>query len=287
MFARATHLKWTAGLLLSCFGVCNAASPIGTTRFEIDSAAVSGALGSDTIDTSTAIAGALAAKAEEHFGFVDWTVGTLAEDTFGLTLRLIEQPGGSCQPSKLVVLQGTLRTVTVDLAEPLELYHGCDPQPAYTFEDRTQFKADVERKMDELFDDSVRRVVLQHLLARVAIANEVRFDAATKRVLLPLSLADLKASKDSRLTISFESAGGTGRLHFQPWEQLGNDIHCRFVEYVVPPDIAEQQVPFFWHDTFPNMFPADQMPELNVFMTGYVAEPFADLFATGGLANGP
>lgn len=287
MRARVTRLNAITGLLMLGSAVCSAASPIGVTQFKIDSAAVLRALDTDAAGASAAIAEALASKAEGHFGFVDWAAGTPADDGFGLTLRLIEEPGGSCQPSKLVVLQGSLQAVTADLAGPLELYHGCDPQPAYVFDDLTQFQADVEAKLDELFDDAARRVILQHLLAKVAIATEVRFDHATRRVLLPLSLSDLKASRDSMLTISFESTGGTGRLHFQPWEQLGTEIHCRFVEYVVPPDIAEQQVPFFWHDTFPAVFPPDRMPRLTVFMTDYVAEPFAGLFAAGGLANGP
>ena len=287
MSTRAARINAIASLLLLGAAVCNAEPPVGITQFKIDSAAVLGALDTQATDASAAIAASLATKAEEHFGFVDWAAGTLAADDFGLILRLIEEPGGSCQPSKLIVLQGTLRSVTADLAGPLELYHGCDPQPAYTFDDPTQFEADVEAKIDELFDDAARRIILQHLLAKVAIATEVKFDHAARRVLLPMSLGDLKASKDSMLTISFDSTGGTGKLQFQPWEQLGTEIHCRFVEYVVPPDIAEQQVPFFWHDTFPSIFPSDQMPPLTVFMTGYVAEPFADLFATGGLANGP
>jgi len=287
MFARAARNFSTASLLLLVAAVCNAAPPVGITQFKIDSAAVLGALDADATAASVAIAEMLATKAEKHFGFVDWTAGTLTDDSFGLTLRLIEEPGGSCQPSKLIVLQGSLQTVTADLAGPLELYHGCDPRPAYTFDDLTQFKADVGAKVDELFDDSVRDVILQSLLAKVAIAKEVTFDHAARRVLLPLSLTDLKAAKDSTLTINFESIGGTGRLNFQPWEQLGSSIHCRFVEYVVPPDIAESEQPFFWHDTFTSMFPSDQMPSLNVFMTRYKSEPFAGLFASGGLANEP
>lgn len=287
MFARVARNFSEAGLLLLIAAVCNAGPPVGITQFKIDSAAVLGALDADATAASVAIAETLATKAEEHFGFVDWSAGTLTDDSFGLTLRLIEEPGGSCQPSKLIVLQGSLQTATADLAGPLELYHGCDPQPAYTLDDPAQFKADVGAKIDELFSDSVRRVILQSLLAKVAIAKEVTFDHSTRRVLLPLSLSDLKAAQDSTLTISFESTGGTGRLHFQPWEQLGSSIHCRFVEYVVPPDIVESEQPFFWHDTFPSMFPSDQMPSLNVFMTGYKSEPFAGLIATGGLANEP
>jgi len=287
MSARIARVYAVASLLYLGAAVCNAAPPVGVTQFKIESAAVLGALDTEGDITSIAIAEALATKAEEHFGFVDWAAGTLADDDFGLTLRLIEEPGGSCQPSKFIVLQGSLQTVTADLAGPLELYHGCDPQPAYDLDDLTQFKADVSAKLDELFDDSVRRVILQSLLAKVAIAEDVTFDHTARRVLLPLNLGDLKASKDSMLTISFESTGGTGKLHFQPWEQLGSSIHCRFVEYVVPPDIAESEEPFFWHSTFPSMFPSEQMPALNVFMTGYKSEPFAGLFAAGGLANEP
>ncbi|MDH3431027.1 MAG: hypothetical protein OEM60_13465 [Gammaproteobacteria bacterium] len=287
MTASVNSRNCIAALLLLAAAVCNAESPVGVTQFQIDSAAVLQALDADASASSAAIAVALATKAEEHFGFVDWAAGTLADDDFGLILRLTEEPGGSCQPSKLIVLQGSLQTVTADLAGPLELYHGCDPQPAYTFDDKAQFEADVKSKLDELFDDAARRVVLEHLLAKVAIAKEVKFDHASRRVLLPLSLGDLKASKDSMLTIRFESTGGIGKLHFQPWEQLGTEIHCRFVEYVVPPDIVEQQVSFFWHDTFPSIFPPDHMPSMTVFMTGYVPEPFAGLFATGGLVNGP
>lgn len=286
MIARIFRVNAIAGLLLVA-SVCSAAPPVGITQFKIDSTAVLGALDTNATEASVAIAEMLAAKAEEHFGFVDWNAGTSADDSFGLTLRLIEEPGGSCQPSKLIVLQGSLQTVTADLAGPLELYHGCDPEPAYTLDDPAQFKADVGAKIDELFSDSVRDVILQRLLAKVVIAREVTFDHSERRVLLPLSLSDLKAAQDSMLTISFESTGGTGRLHFQPWEQMGSGIHCRFVEYVVPPDIAESEEPFFWHPTFPSMFPSDQMPSLNVFMTGYKSEPFAGLFAADGLANGP
>ena len=180
-----------------------------------------------------------------------------------------------------------MRGVSANLSEPLELYHGCNPQPPYTFDDLTQFKVDIAAKIDAIFDDGVRQVVLNQLLAKVSIANEVTFDHSARRVLLPLSLGELKASKDSMLTISFESAGGRGELQFQPWAQLGTGVHCRFVEFVVPPDIAVQQAPFFWHDTFSSVFPADQLPEMSVFMTVYIAEPFAGLFAAGGLVGEP
>jgi hypothetical protein len=203
-----------------------------------------------------------------------------------LIVRLGEQPATICAPPTTVRLEGSLGT-PIPISNSVSLYRGCEPSLPYTRANLAQFESDLKAAIETIFDEPVRRTVLTNLLAKVSLVDTLRIDHAQRQVLLPVRPQDLKASEQSQLTVQFETAGTRGRLRLTLYESLVDSILCRVSDYIVPPplDIAESSEEF-WHDSFDQVFPADNMPQIRVFMTNYVPDPFAgQLGVTNGLVT--
>jgi hypothetical protein len=269
-----------------CAAPALAQAPVGIAEFRIDSSTVESALGARQTEVEDSVAIFLAELAERHFGFVDWSPGRSVGSGFALIVRLDEQPSTICAPPTTVRLEGSLGT-PIQISNTVSLYHGCEPSLPYTRANLAQFESDLKAAIGAIFDEPVRRTVLTNLLAKVSLVDTLRIDHALRQVLLPVRPQDLKASEQSQLTVQFETAGARGRLRLKLYESLADSILCRVSDYVVPPplDIAESGEQF-WHDSFDEVFPADNMPQIRVFMTNYVPDPFAgQLGVTNGLVT--
>jgi hypothetical protein len=226
----------------------------------------------------------IAAKAERHFGFVDWAAGDRAAHPFALTIRLIEVPAGNCLPDTKLQLAVVLGTLTID-GKAVDLYDGCHPAPPFAASELTKFEEDVRSRLDLLLDEPGRETVLENL-ARVSIASTLMLDHAQMQVLLPLRLEDLKASDESQLTARFTASGALGVLRLRPLGAIANSILCEVSAYeVAPPFGIITNERLFWHPSFERVFPADNMPAINVFMTSYDADPFPGLTVGNGIVQ--
>jgi hypothetical protein len=261
--------------------------PVGVARLEIESAVVAAALQDRRQEIEARISRYVAEKAEENFAFVDWADDeTDVPASFALVVQLFEEPSGSCPPTSYVRLVGTLGDVSQPTNQ-IELYDGCNPSPPYRSEDSTQFEADLTHAVDTLFSEDVRRQIQQNLLAKVSLADRLTVDPDRQRVILPLHLRVLKASEDSELTIRFQAGDVRGKLRAKPWDELSEGIQCQFTDYEVPPplNISVQGGHFFWHESFGQVFPPDNLPPLEVFMTDYRLDPFVGLGVSDGIVT--
>ena len=261
---------------LAVFGCVSgaAALPQGAAQFQIDSPVVNSALGANVESTRAVLAQALADAAKRRFAFVDWVPGS-QDAPFGLTLRLVDESvaaDAACPPGKLLVLEVYKLSDPQRVGDPVPAFNGCNPEPAYAFDDLSEFEAALRTELDKLAD-AARATVLQ-LLSEVAVANEVSFDHGARRVVFPMKLADLQMAEESTLKIEFNRAGSIGKLFFQPWEELEAGIQCKFTYFEFPPDI-EVTEPFHWDPSFAEIFPPGDPPALNVFVTEYVPNPHA------------
>lgn len=161
----------------------------------------------DKNDIAAYIGEKLALHGETHHGFLDWAPIHSTEDTSQNNPVLKLQLAGKKNSMELweISLQfsGSIEGRDYKLYEqmdPIKLYGPFEDQPTHNPE---KLQEDIENELARVFnDDENCETIHEHFLNKISLAKLVH-PLPNKFIVIPLSWESLKASKNSKLDVSF------------------------------------------------------------------------------------
>ena len=270
-------LHWGILGILALVTSTATAAPPAVAEFRIESERVLEALGDRTAEFEDVMASELAAVAASVFGFMDWSAGDLNASQVGVAVVVTAVSGGDCGTGTHVHFEAADGLRQARIKPPVELYEPCRTPP-FLLADLGEFRSDLLGQVNAMFAESVGGTVFRQILSKVEIGSRIDVRHAEQQVVLPLSMADLKAGEESVFRVEFSSTGGSGtaKLDLQQHDTLGSEgVHCFYVNYLRPPDVTEEAVKKFWHPTFSQEFSPHDPPTVRIFMAEYSPNPFA------------
>lgn len=266
--------------MLCIFASLAQAGPAAVAEFRIESDRVKLALESKTSAVEQSMAATLAEISESYFGYLDWAAGALSPTDVGLAVVITEQNAGSCSPSTYIHLETALWGPSKPDGFPEELYHGCETPP-FLLADTDEFENQLKERMVEMFKESADRIFVT-TLKKVPLGVDLEIRHLQQELIVPMPLAELKASDSSTFLVEFPTATRTGKLNLRPHESLGTSgLLCAYTSLEVHPDIFISTAGF-WHPKFMEVFPPGDLPTFTIFLNTYIADPHAG----DGIADG-